>query len=29
VEREIVGENFGKIEMWKRNSRRKFCEKRK
>jgi hypothetical protein len=28
VEREIVGENFGKREMWKRNSRRKFWEKR-
>ena len=29
VEREIVGENLGKREMWKRNSRRKFWEKRK
>jgi hypothetical protein len=29
VEKEIVGENFGKREMWKRNNRRKFWEKRK
>jgi hypothetical protein len=29
VEREIVGENFGKMEMRKINSKRKFWEKRK
>jgi hypothetical protein len=29
VEREILRENFEKREMWKRNSRRKFWEKRK
>jgi hypothetical protein len=29
VERKIVGKNFGKREMWKRNSRRKFWKKRK
>jgi hypothetical protein len=29
MEREIVRENCGKIEMWKRNSMRKFWEKRK
>jgi hypothetical protein len=29
VERVIVGENFGKKEMWKKNSKRKFWEKRK
>jgi hypothetical protein len=28
VEREIIRENFGKRKMWKRNSRRKFWEKR-
>jgi hypothetical protein len=28
VEREIVKENFGKIEMYNRNSRRKFWKKR-
>jgi hypothetical protein len=27
VKREIIGENFGKNEMWKRNSRRKFWKK--
>jgi hypothetical protein len=29
VEKEIVGENFEKWEMYKRNSRRKFWEKSK
>jgi hypothetical protein len=29
VEREIVRENFGKREMWKRNNRRKFWKKKK
>ena len=29
MEREIIGENFGNNEMWKRNSRRKFWKKRK
>jgi hypothetical protein len=29
MEREIVGENFGKMEMWKINSKRKFWKKRK
>ena len=29
VEIEIVGENFRKREMWKRNCKRKFWEKRK
>jgi hypothetical protein len=29
VERKIVGKIFGKREMWKRNSERKFWKKRK
>jgi hypothetical protein len=29
VEKEIIGENFGKRDMWKRNSRRKFWKKKK
>jgi hypothetical protein len=29
VERGIVGEKFGKREMWKRNSMRKFWKKEK
>jgi hypothetical protein len=29
MEREIVGENFGKRETWKINSKRKFWKKRK
>ena len=28
MEREIVGENFKKIEMWKRNGKKIFWEKR-
>jgi hypothetical protein len=29
VDREMVRENFGKREMWKRNNMRKFWENRK
>ena len=29
VEREIIGENFGDNEMWKRNNTKKFWKKKK